>query len=67
MELTADELRFKLFKLYQDGVVIPDYEKVMQKLTELEKETGGRRRSIDGWCGMLSELEVCKSALDTAV
>ncbi|MBN2325264.1 MAG: hypothetical protein JXQ30_16155 [Spirochaetes bacterium] len=66
MELTADELRFKLFKLYQDGLVIQDYEKVVQKLAELEKKTGGKRMSIDGWCDILAELEVCRGALDTA-
>jgi hypothetical protein len=63
MELTADELRFKIFRLHQEGIVIPDYDKVVQKLAELEKKTGGARRSIDDWCNTLSELEVCKSAL----
>jgi len=63
MKLTADELRFKIFRLHQEGIKIPDYDKVVQKLTELEKETGGIPRSIDDWCSTLAELEVCKGAL----
>ena len=63
MKLTADELRFKIFRLHQEGIVIQDYDRVVKKLTELEKETGGIRRSIDDWCSTMTELEVCKSEL----
>lgn len=63
MKLTAGELRFKIFVLQQDGLMIPDYDKVVKKLWEMEKETGGAQKSIDEWCRMLSELEVCRNAL----
>lgn len=65
MEISAMELHYRLFRLLQDGLVIPEYDKIVGKLGEFSKEFGEKRKDIDFWCEKLKELEVCRNALDT--
>ncbi len=65
MELSADELRFKLFKLHQDGITIPDYEQMALKLREFAEEMGDTRKDLDYWCERLKELEICRKAIES--
>jgi len=65
MEISAGELGYKLFRLYQDGITIPEFEKIAKKLKELSNELGDVRKDIDYWCERLSELKACRGTLDS--
>ena len=64
MQISAGELEYKLFKLYQDGITIPEFEKISKKLKELSNELGDERKDIDYWCERLSELKVCRGTIE---
>ena len=66
MEISAEELQFKLFRLHQDGLQIPEYETILQKLGELSRELGEEKKELDYWCERLRELAVCRNALAAA-
>ena len=67
MEISAGELQYRLFRLYQDGISIPEYEKISEKLREFSRELGDARKDMDYWCERLTELGICRDALeDTA-
>ena len=65
MELNAEELRFKIFKLHQQGIIIPEYEKIIVELRQISQELGDIKKDLDYWCGRLTELEICKGAIES--
>ena len=65
MELSAEELRFKVFKLHQQGIIIPEYEEIIGKLREFSRELGDIKKDINYWCDRLMELEICRGAIES--
>lgn len=64
MDISAGELEYKLFRLYQDGITIPEFDKIAKKLKELSNELGDVRKDIDYWCERLSEFKACRGTLE---